>query len=80
MMRLNTRPAGQRRRAPLAAELARLRHIERVARDFCARCERGEIRSVATYELFRAAIARPGGDAARAVGAVAGDRCVRGDG
>ena len=40
-----------------AAELARLRDVERVAREFCARCERGEIRSVATYERFRAALA-----------------------
>ena len=39
------------------AELARLRDVERVALEFCARCERGEIRSVATYERFRAALA-----------------------
>jgi hypothetical protein len=43
--------------AALVAELARLRAVERVALDFCARCERGEIRSVATYERFRAALA-----------------------
>jgi hypothetical protein len=40
-----------------AAELARLRDVERVALEFCERCERGEIRSVATYERFRAALA-----------------------
>lgn len=41
----------------MLAELARLREVERVARDFCARCERGEIRSVSTYARFRAALA-----------------------
>lgn len=38
------------------AELARLRAVERVALDFCARCERGEIRSVRTYARFRSAL------------------------
>ena len=38
-------------------ELARLREVERAAREFCARCERGEIRSVRSYERFRAALA-----------------------
>jgi hypothetical protein len=42
--------------AALVAELARLRAVERGARDICARCERGEIRSVSTYTRFRAAL------------------------
>lgn len=46
-----------------SSELARLREVERVALDFCARCERGEIRSVRTYERFRAALAGRGAEA-----------------
>lgn len=41
----------------LVPELARLRAVERVALEFCARCESGEIRSVATYRRFRDALA-----------------------
>lgn len=51
-----------------AAELARLREVERVALEFCARCERGEIRSVATYERFRVALAGCGVNALPARG------------
>lgn len=47
----------------MLAELARLREVERVALDFCARCERGEIRSVSTYARFRAALAGSDDDA-----------------
>ena len=53
----------------VVAELARLRAVERVALEFCARCERGEIRSVGTYARFRLALA--GGDGTRAAGALA---------
>lgn len=49
----------------LELELARLRDIERVALEFCARCERGEIRSVASYERFRSALAGRGCDVVR---------------
>ena len=52
----------------LARELARLRQVEHVALEFCARCERGEIRSSATYESFRAALAGGAGDPPRAPG------------
>lgn len=48
-------------RDELLAELARLRAVERVALDFCARCERGEIRSARTYARFRSALASGGG-------------------
>jgi hypothetical protein len=40
----------------LRAEVARLRRIEAVAVDFCARCERGEIRSTNTYVRFLTAL------------------------
>ena len=53
----------------ILSELARLRAVERVALEFCARCERGEIRSVGTYARFRAALA--GGDETCAAGAAA---------
>lgn len=42
----------------LAQELVRLREIESAAREFCERCERGEIRSSRTYRRFRAALVR----------------------
>jgi hypothetical protein len=61
----------------LASELARLRGVERVALDFCVRCERGEIRSVATYERFRAAIAGPDPDATRVLGTAPAGTCTR---
>jgi len=51
---------GDRRRSAADAELARLREIEQAALEFCARCERGEIRSVHSYERFRAALAGRG--------------------
>ena len=40
----------------LRAEVARLRRIEAAALEFCARCERGEIRSTSTYMRFMAAL------------------------
>lgn len=40
----------------LRAEVARLRRIEAVAVEFCARCERGEIRSTSTYLRFMKAL------------------------
>jgi hypothetical protein len=40
----------------LRAEVARLRRIEAVAAEFCARCERGEIRSTSTYLRFMKAL------------------------
>jgi hypothetical protein len=40
----------------LRAEVARLRRIEAIAAEFCARCERGEIRSTSTYARFMAAL------------------------
>ena len=42
--------------AALRAEVARLRRIEAVAVEFCARCERGEIRSTSTYLRFMKAL------------------------
>lgn len=40
----------------LQRELVRLRALESAAREFCERCERGEIRSEQTYRRFRAAL------------------------
>jgi hypothetical protein len=42
--------------AALRAEVMRLRRIEAVALEFCARCERGEIRSTNTYVRFMSAL------------------------
>jgi hypothetical protein len=42
--------------AALRAEVARLRRVEAVAVEFCARCERGEIRSTSTYLRFMKAL------------------------
>jgi len=77
MMRRELEATRRRRRGAIAAELTRLREIERVALDFCMRCERGEIRSVATYDRFRAAIAGPGSEPARALGFGAVASCGR---
>jgi len=42
--------------ARLQAEVARLERVAEVARRFCERVERGEIRSQSTYLQFRAAL------------------------
>jgi hypothetical protein len=49
----------QREIVALRAEVARLRRIEAVALEFCARCERGEIRSTNTYLRFLTALRPP---------------------
>jgi hypothetical protein len=41
----------------LAEALVRLRELESAAREFCERCERGEIRSSRSYRRFQAVLA-----------------------
>jgi len=48
-------------RKALVRELERLRELERIAIDFCARCHLGSVRSSYTYRRFRAVLAPDAG-------------------